>query len=53
MDENLKSLILKAVALGTSVATLVLNILGEIEVKTSIILLSIALISLALNELEK
>lgn len=53
MNGNLKGLILKALALGMAIATLVLNILGEAEVKTSIILLSIGLISLALNELEK
>ena len=53
MDRNLKGLIFKSVGLAMGVATLVLNIMGKINVKSSITLLSIAIICLALNELEK
>ena len=52
MDKSLKRLIFKSVGLAMGVAILVLNIMGTINVKNSIILLSIGLICLALNELE-
>ncbi len=52
MNKELKSTILKAVGLGTGVATLVLSIMGTIEVKSAIILLSVGLICLSINELE-
>lgn len=52
MDRNLKGLIFKSVGLAMGVATLVLNILGEMNVKSSVSLLSIGLICIALNELE-
>lgn len=51
MDKNLKGLIFKSVGLAMGVATLVLNIIEEINLKSSITLLSIGLICLALNEL--
>lgn len=53
MDKNLKGLILKSVALAMGVATLILNIINTISIKNSIILLSIGLVCLPLNELEK
>ena len=52
MDRNLKGLIFKSIGLAMGIATLVLNIMGKINVKSSMILLSIGLICLALNELE-
>ena len=52
MDKDLKGLIFKAVALAMGVATLVLNLMGKMNVETSISLMSIGLISLALNEFE-
>lgn len=52
MDRNLKGLIFKSIGLAMGIATLVLNILGKINVGNSITLLSIGLVCLALNELE-
>lgn len=52
MDKNLKVLIFKSIGLAMGISTLVLNIMKAINVKNSIILLSIGLICLALNELE-
>ncbi len=52
MNKELKSTILKAVGLGTGVATLVLSIMGTIEAKSAIILLSVGLICLSINALE-
>lgn len=52
MDRNLKALIFKSIGLAMGVSTLVLNIIGKIDVENSITLLSIGLICLALNELE-
>lgn len=46
-------LILNAVALGLSVATFVLNLLGELEPSTAISLLSLALFALALSRFQK
>lgn len=52
MDRDLKGLIFKAVGLAMGVATLVLNIMGKINIESSVTLLSIGLICLALNGLE-
>lgn len=52
MDKGLKKVIFSAVALGMSVATLVLNIIKQLEVKTAITLLSIGLICVAIMQLE-
>ena len=43
------ALILKAVALGMSVAVVVLNILGASTIETSVTLLSIGLLAMALG----
>ncbi len=53
MYKTLKRLILKALALAMGIATLVLNILDAIEIRNSIILLSIGLTALALHEMNK
>ncbi len=52
MNKDLKKLIFKSIGLAMGVATLVLNIISKIESKSSIILLSIGLICLAISELE-
>jgi hypothetical protein len=43
------ALILKAIALAMSVAVVVLNIMGEVTVETSITLLAIGLLAIALG----
>lgn len=48
MNRNLLNLILKAVALGVGIGTIVLSILESIEVSSAIILLSIGIICLAM-----
>jgi len=53
MDKNLIPLIFKAVALGVGIGTLVLNILKSIDLHTSISLLSIGLVCLAIVALQK
>ncbi len=53
MDKNLIPLIFKAVALGVGIGTLVLNILKNIDLHTSINLLSIGLVCLAIVVLQK
>lgn len=52
MNKDLKKLILKSIGLAMGVATLVLNIVKTLEIKSSITLLSIGLICLAVSELE-
>ncbi len=52
LNKELKSTIFKAVGLGTGVTTLVLSIMGTIEAKSAVILLSVGLICLSINELE-
>lgn len=52
MNKDLKTLIFQAVALAMGIASLVLNIMGTIEIKNSISLLSIGLICLAISQLE-
>jgi len=52
MNKDLKKLIFKSIGLAMGVATLVLNIIKTLESKSSIILLSIGLICLAISELE-
>lgn len=52
MNTDLKRIILKSIALAMGVATLVLSIMNVIESKSTITLLSIGLICLAINELE-
>jgi len=47
------ALTLTSVALGTGVGTLVLNLINEIDVRTSIILLSISVTCLAIVKLRK
>ncbi|HEY4600711.1 MAG TPA: hypothetical protein VIG73_05480 [Cerasibacillus sp.] len=51
--KNLFRLILIAVALGASIATLVLNMMKSIEVSSAITLLSIGIICLALLRLQE
>ena len=46
---KITALILKAVALGMSVAVVVLNILGASTIETSVTLLSIGLLAMALG----
>lgn len=53
MNKNLIHLILRAVALGVGIATLVLNIIGNIDGNTSITLLSVGLVCLAIAALQK
>ena len=53
MNNHLIQLILKSVALGVGIATLVLNILKSIDINKSIILISIGLVCLALVELQR
>jgi hypothetical protein len=43
------ALILKAIALAMAVAVIVLNIMGEVDVATSITLLAIGLLAMALG----
>ena len=52
MKNDLKATIFKSVALAMGVATLVLNIMGKLDVTSSITLLSLGLIALALKEFE-
>lgn len=52
-NKSITDLILKAVALGAGVSTLVLNILGKSDIKTSLSLLSIGLICLSIALLPK
>lgn len=52
MNDDLKKLVFKSVALAMGVASLVLNLLGSIEIKNSIIFLSLGLICLALSQFE-
>lgn len=52
MQKGIVDLILKAVALGTSVASIVLGILNTVSVETNVTLLSIGLFALALAELQ-
>lgn len=52
MNKEFRKVIFKAIGLGMGVATLVLNVLKSIEIKSSISLLSIGLICLAINQLE-
>ena len=51
--QNIISLVLKAVALGMGVVSMVLGILGVAEVSTQVTLLSIGLFALALAALQK
>mgnify|MGYP001496400099 CR=1 FL=1 len=51
--KNLFRLILITVALGTSIATLVLNMMKSIEVNSAITLLAISVICLALLRLQE
>jgi hypothetical protein len=50
MNEALRKLILNAIALAMGVATFVLNLMGTLEGKTAVTLLSIGLSSLALAQ---
>lgn len=50
--KNLFNLILKAVAVAMGVAVIVLNILGKIDIKTSIILLGIGIFCIGLYLLD-
>lgn len=52
MNKELKKLIFTSLGLAMGIATLVLNLLKTIDVKSAITLLSIGLICLAINELE-
>jgi hypothetical protein len=52
MQKGIVDLILKAVALGMSVASIVLGILNTASLETSVTLLSIGLLALALAELQ-
>lgn len=52
MNKELKKLVFQSIALAMGVATLVLNILEAVEIKSSIIFLSIGVICLALNQFE-
>jgi hypothetical protein len=52
MQQGIVDLILKAVALGMSVASIVLGILNTVSVETNVTLLSIGLVALALAELQ-
>lgn len=49
---SIRSKIFKGLALALGVAVLVLNILNEIETKTSLILLSLAIVSFGIDSLE-
>ena len=51
--KNLTKLILIAVALGAGISTLVLSVLGNIEVNSAITLLSIGLTCLAFLKLQE
>lgn len=51
MNKQKVNIIFKAVGLAMGVATLVLSIMGTIEVKTAITLLSIGLLSLGISQL--
>lgn len=52
MNKDLKKLIFKSIGLAMGVATLVLNIIKTPESKSSITLLSIGLVCLAISEFE-
>jgi hypothetical protein len=52
MQKGIFDLILKAVALGMSVASIVLGILSTVSVETNVTLLGIGLLALALAELQ-
>jgi len=52
MDKAFKKVIFSGIALAMGIATLVLNILKQLESNTAITLLSIGLISLAILQLE-
>jgi hypothetical protein len=51
--QGITDLVLKAVALGMSVASIVLGILGAVGVDTHVTLLGIGLLALALAGLQK
>ena len=53
MKKHLVALVLNAVALAMGVASIVLGILGTTPVQTNVMLLSIGLAALALNQLDK
>ena len=53
MQKGISDLILKAVALGMSVASIVLGILHTVSLETNVTLLSIGLFALALAGLQK
>lgn len=53
MNTKIVTTVLKAVAVGMSVAVIVLNILGTLTTSTAITLLSIGLAALALAALQK
>ena len=52
MDNKLLKIIYRAVALGVSVGTLILNTMDKIHIKSAISLLAIAIIGLAMAELQ-
>ena len=52
MDKAFKKVIFSGIALAMGIATLVLNILKQLEANTAITLLSIGLICLAILQLE-
>ena len=52
MNKELKHIIFKGIALAMGITTLVLNIMGQLEIKSAVSLLSIGLISLAISQLE-
>lgn len=53
MQKGIVELILKAVAMGMAVASIVLGILGAVPVETNVTLLSIGLLGLALAALQE
>jgi hypothetical protein len=52
MNKDLFKLILRAVALGVSVGTLVCSIMDKIQAKSAITLLAIGIICLAIAQLQ-
>lgn len=52
MNRDIKKVIFKGVGLAMGIATLVLNIIKTLEVKTAISFLSIGIICLAIEGLE-
>ncbi len=52
MDKNLVSTVLKALALGMSVASVVLGFMGTVDVSTQVNLLGIGLVALSLVALQ-